>query len=63
MIAIAKAAEESRAAADNAYRNAMSLSTAQFIQLETIRMQRDVCDKSACTFIAGADVRPVVAAK
>lgn len=47
-----KAAEESRASADNAYRNQMSLSPEQFLSLEAINMQRDVCTKGTCTFIA-----------
>jgi regulator of protease activity HflC (stomatin/prohibitin superfamily) len=49
-----KAAETSRANADNAYREAMQLSPAQFIQLETIKMQMEVCGergKATCTFI------------
>src|SRR5260370_20129678 len=47
-------AEQSRANADNAYREAMHLSPEQFIQLETINMQRQVCcdkGKAHCTFI------------
>jgi len=46
-------AEQSRANADNAYREAMHLSPEQFIQLETIKMQRAVCGegKASCTFI------------
>ena len=47
-------AEQSRANADNAYREAMHLSPEQFIQLETIKMQREVCGgngKAGCTFI------------
>ena len=47
-------AEQSRASADNAYREAMHLSPEQFIQLETIKMQRQVCGaegKANCTFI------------
>jgi hypothetical protein len=46
-------AEQSRANADNAYREAMHLSPEQFIQLETIKMQRAVCGegKTNCTFI------------
>lgn len=46
-------AETSRANADNAYREAMHLSPEQFIQLETIKMQHDVCGergKATCTF-------------
>jgi regulator of protease activity HflC (stomatin/prohibitin superfamily) len=49
-----KAAETSRADADNAYREAMHLSPEQFIQLETIKMQNQVCGpngKATCTFI------------
>jgi regulator of protease activity HflC (stomatin/prohibitin superfamily) len=52
-------AETSRAAADNAYRNAMNLSPEQFLRLEGIHMQRDVCTKGGCTFIAG-DVVPTL---
>ncbi len=47
-------AEQSRAAADNAYREAMHLSPEQFIQLETIKMQAAACGpagKANCTFI------------
>jgi len=47
-------AEQSRANADNAYREAMHLSPEQFIQLETIKMQEEVCGsggKANCTFI------------
>jgi len=47
-------AEQSRANADNAYRMAMHLSPEQFIQLETIKMQNEVCGpqgKGTCTFI------------
>lgn len=55
------AAEQSRAGADNAYREAMHLSPEQFIQLETIKMQRAVCgpeSKTSCTFIQNG-VAPV----
>ena len=52
-------AELSRANADNAYRNQMSLSPEQFLRLEAIHMQRDVCAKGGCTFIAG-DATPVI---
>jgi regulator of protease activity HflC (stomatin/prohibitin superfamily) len=47
-------AEQSRANADNAYRESMHLSPEQFIQLETIKMQAQVCGeggKASCTFI------------
>jgi regulator of protease activity HflC (stomatin/prohibitin superfamily) len=48
-----KQAELSRAAADNAYREAMQLSPEQFLRLETINMQRYVCQKTNCTFVVG----------
>jgi regulator of protease activity HflC (stomatin/prohibitin superfamily) len=49
-----KAAEEARAAADNAYRLALGLSPEQFIQLESINMQKSVCGKlkSGCAFVS-----------
>lgn len=46
-------AEIARAASDNAYRNALGMSSEQFIQLEAIHAQREVCLKGGCTFIAG----------
>jgi len=55
------AAETSRARADNAYREAMGLSPQQFIQLETIKMQREVCGeggKATCTFIQSGGAIP-----
>ena len=56
-----KQAEKSRADADNAYRQAMQLSPNQFLQLETIKMQREVCAKAECTFIfPGASATPVI---
>lgn len=56
-----KAAEQSRAAADNAYREAMQLSPDQFLQLERIKMQRDVCTRgTACTFFIGGGPSPVL---
>ena len=54
-------AEQSRANADNAYRESMHLSPEQFIQLETIKMQVTVCGpngKGNCTFIQNG-VAPV----
>ncbi len=48
-----KQAEESRAAADNAYREQMNLSPDQFLTLEAIKMQRDVCGAGKCTFLMG----------
>jgi regulator of protease activity HflC (stomatin/prohibitin superfamily) len=55
------AAETARAAADNAYREAMHLSPEQYIALESIKMQQEVCGtngKANCTFIANG-VHPV----
>ena len=48
-----KAAETSRAEADNAYRNSLGLSPEQFIELQRIKMQEDVCLKHTCTFVSG----------
>jgi regulator of protease activity HflC (stomatin/prohibitin superfamily) len=52
------AAEKSRAAADNAYRESMGLSPEQFVQLQAIQAQREICgqDKAPCTFIVGGAV-------
>jgi hypothetical protein len=55
-----KMAEQSRASADNAYREAMQLSPDQFLQLERIKMQRDVCEHAACTFFIGGGPVPTV---
>lgn len=57
-----KAAEQSRANADNAYRQEMQLSPDQFLQLERIKMQREVCahEKGNCTFFIGNGPSPVV---
>jgi len=56
-----KAAEQSRASADNSYREAMQLSPDQFLQLERIKMQRDVCAHgSTCTFFIGGGASPVL---
>ncbi|HEU4996629.1 MAG TPA: hypothetical protein VFT29_17555 [Gemmatimonadaceae bacterium] len=58
-------AELSRAAADNAYRNAMQLSPEQFLRRESIKMQRDVCIAAGthCSFVPSSavptfDLRP-----
>ena len=48
-----KMAEISRAMADNAYRNEMQLTPAQFIQLEAIKM----CEQAVCNFV-GTGVLP-----
>ena len=57
-----KAAEQSRANADNAYRQEMQLSPDQFLQLERIKMQNNVCGHqgSNCTFFIGGNVTPIV---
>ena len=55
-----KMAEMSRASADNAYRQAMQLSPEQFIQLETIKMQRDVCGSGNCTFFVNGGPVPTI---
>lgn len=56
-----KAAEQSRASADNAYREAMQLSPDQFLQLERIKMQREVCAHgTTCTFFIGGGPSPIV---
>lgn len=51
-----EAAERSRAVADNAYRNAIGMSPEQFIRLEAIHMQEQVCLRGGCTFISGEAV-------
>jgi regulator of protease activity HflC (stomatin/prohibitin superfamily) len=57
-------AELSRAKADNAYRNAMTLSAEQFLRLETIKMQRDVCAGGHCTFVlTDGKITPIVDTK
>lgn len=49
--------EQSRAKADNAYREAMGLSPEQFIQLENIKMMERACGNGNCTFVpAGTSV-------
>jgi regulator of protease activity HflC (stomatin/prohibitin superfamily) len=55
-----KAAEESRAAADQAYNQKMGLNTEQYVALQAIQMQRDVCAKGTCTFIFGANATPLL---
>jgi len=58
-----KGAEEARAAADNAYREKMGLTPEQFIHLQQISMQKQVCDGGKCTFIIGTGVTPVANVK
>lgn len=55
-------AERSRAEADNAYRLSMQLSPEQFLRLENIKMQRDVCSSGKCTFILG-NATPIIDAR
>lgn len=56
-------AERSRAKADNVYRVDMQLSPDQFLRLETIKMQREVCAEGKCTFIFGGGVTPTLDVK
>jgi hypothetical protein len=44
-------AELSRAAADNAYREAMRLSPEQFLTLESIKAMKEVCVDGKCSFV------------
>ena len=55
-----KNAETARAVADNAYRQSLGLSPEQFVQLENINMQHDVCMKGSCTFILGGPGSPII---
>jgi len=48
-----EAAERSRATADNAYRQTLNLSPQEFVDLQRIDMQKQVCAKGGCTFIIG----------
>lgn len=50
-----KQAQIAKAAADNAYRQEMNLSPAQFVELERIKMQREACASKgrSCTFVVG----------
>lgn len=58
-----KAAEEARAAADNAYRQAIGLSPEQYVQLKRIEMERAVCEQAKCTFIENAGALPTFGVK
>jgi len=60
-----KQAEASRAAADNAYREQIGLSPEQFIELQRINMQNEVCkgQNTTCTFFIGASGTPIVNTK
>ena len=53
-------AEESRAAADQAYNQKMGLNTEQYVSLRAIEMQREVCVKGGCTFLFGSNSTPII---
>lgn len=55
-----KMAEESRAAADQAYNQKMGLNPEQYVALQAIAMQRDVCSKGGCTFLYGGNAVPLI---
>jgi regulator of protease activity HflC (stomatin/prohibitin superfamily) len=55
-----KSAEESRAAADNAYRQAIGLSPEQYVQLKRIEMEVKVCGEGKCTFIENSGAIPAL---
>jgi hypothetical protein len=38
----------------------MGLNTEQYVALQAIQMQRDVCAKGSCTFIYGANATPML---
>jgi regulator of protease activity HflC (stomatin/prohibitin superfamily) len=58
-----KSAEEARAAADNAYRQAIGLSPEQYVQLKRIEMEQRVCADGKCTFIENSGALPVFGVK
>jgi len=58
-----KSAEEARAAADNAYRQAIGLSPEQYVQLKRIEMENRVCADGKCTFIDNAGAVPTFSVK
>lgn len=55
-----KSAEESRAIADNAYRQAIGLSPEQYVQLKRIEMESRVCAEGKCTFIENGSALPAL---
>ena len=55
-----KMAEQSRAAADNAYRQAIGLSPEQYVQLKRIEMEAKVCADGKCTFIENGGAMPAI---
>jgi regulator of protease activity HflC (stomatin/prohibitin superfamily) len=58
-----KAAEEARAAADNAYRQAIGLSPEQYVQLKRVEMEQKVCSDGRCTFIENSGAAPALLVK
>jgi regulator of protease activity HflC (stomatin/prohibitin superfamily) len=58
-----KNAETSRAAADNAYRQAIGLSPEQYVQLKRIEMEFKVCSEGKCTFIENGNAVPAFGVK
>lgn len=61
-----RAAEQSRAEADNAYRNALGLNPEQFLELQRINMELKVCGTGGghCTFIVnGSKSQPILDAR
>lgn len=59
-----RAAELSRAAADNAYREAMQMSPEQFLELERIKQFAAVCGGGKCNiYVTGGGVVPVLSVK
>jgi len=58
------AAEESRARADNAYRQQMGLSPELYVQLEAIKAQKEMCSRTTCTFVMpGLGGSPLISIK
>jgi hypothetical protein len=56
-----RAAEEARAVADKAYINQMGLNPEQYVTLQSIQMQREVCGtKGGCTFFFGGAPVPTM---
>lgn len=56
-----EAAERAAAIADNAYREGLGLTPAQFLIIEQYEMLREVCRAGgSCTLITGIDAAPVV---
>ncbi len=55
-----KMAEESRASADQAYNQKMGLNSEQYVALQAIQMQREVCGKGTCTFLYGGNAVPLI---